>query len=86
MSLKWKTDFQDIDTDEEIFAVVETNSGARYFVCVIDENGTLVDLENGDDYGWEVDSIDRWVSLSELDYNLCPSDAKDNPPLVVQEK
>lgn len=81
MTIKWRTDMPNLD--EAILAIVETKGGTRYFVCEVDENETLCDLEFGDDYGWQMESIDRWVSLSDLDAHL--EGFSDNPPSGEKE-
>ena len=84
MSIKWETDFEKIITEDAILAVVETSGGTRFFVCAVDVNGTLCDLEDGDDYGWQIDCIDRWVLLSDLDSHL--ESLSDNLTHLVEEK
>jgi len=58
---KWKKNMPELD--EPILAVVETNSGPEYFIGKIDERETLIDLDYGDDSGWQFESVDRWCPL-----------------------
>lgn len=75
MNIGWRDDKP--DAEEPILAVVETNHATRYYACCVDTTGTLVDLEYGDDVGWEIVSIDRWIYLSDLDSLL---ESLDNQP------
>jgi hypothetical protein len=59
----WKT--TEPPFEEAIFAIVKTNGGDQVFICQVDENETLVDLEYGDDYGWQRDCVDCWCTLQE---------------------
>jgi hypothetical protein len=63
--MSWKTGKPPIE--EPILAVVETNKKTRYYLGVVTPEGDLVDLEYGDDHGWEAESIDRWCTISDLD-------------------
>jgi len=49
-----------------ILVAIETNTATRYYACSIDDNNDLVD-DYGDDIGWEVDAIDRWCDLLDID-------------------
>lgn len=84
MSL-WRTDEPPIE--EPMFAIVETNGGSRYFIGQIDQQGTLVDLDYGDDYGWESDCIDRWCPLDHVIEAIenC-SDTSDDPSQGEKEE
>jgi hypothetical protein len=57
---------EDQDSYDSMLAVVETNVGAEFYLCRLDDSNTLVDIDSGDDYGWEADVIDRWCPLDEV--------------------
>lgn len=64
---KWRDcsvpdDFQDV-----LLAEVELSKGApEYFICIIDDNGMMVDPDTGDDFGWDYSCISRWVPFDEI--------------------
>lgn len=66
--IKWRTEdpTEFASIDDAIFAIVETNKGAEYFICRIDKEYTLVDLEYGDDYGWQAEDVDKWCFLDDI--------------------
>jgi hypothetical protein len=64
---KWRSydipgDFHDL-----LIAEVELSSGSKdYFLCVIDDEGQMVDPESGDNLGWDYECISRWVPFDEF--------------------
>jgi hypothetical protein len=61
--MPWETD-KEPPPDELILAEV-TTSVTEYWVCTVDEHGTLVDAY-GDDLGWQYESMDRWILFDEV--------------------
>jgi len=53
------------DGDALLFQV-DTNEGVQTFVGRVDEQGTMVDCDYGDGFGWESHSVDRWIKLDDL--------------------
>jgi len=65
-----------------MIAVVVLSTGEeQFFLCRIDPTGALVDLDYSDDYGWEAESVDRWIDFSDV---LAAIDAY-NPPQGEKE-